>query len=66
MTFMRVSLVELLCQSVMALILALEYMLLGTHGLLWPCPIVPGAMCRRFLRPQCWQCLYVVESSQVC
>jgi hypothetical protein len=30
---------------------ALEYMLLGVHGLLWPHPIVPGAKCHRFPRP---------------
>jgi hypothetical protein len=34
MSFMRVSLVELLCQAVMGRVPALEYMLSGAHGLL--------------------------------
>jgi hypothetical protein len=46
---MRVSLVELLRQAVMGWIPALQYMLSGAHGLLWPCPIVLGGY--RLLRP---------------
>jgi hypothetical protein len=51
MMFMRVSLVEPLRQASMGWIPAVEYMLSGVHGLLWPCPVVPGAKCHRFLRP---------------
>jgi hypothetical protein len=51
MAFMRVSLVEPLCQVVMGKILTLEYMLSGAHGLLRPHPIVPSAKCHRFSRP---------------
>jgi hypothetical protein len=40
MTFIRVSLVEVLCRAVMGWAPALEYMLLGAHGLLRPCPIM--------------------------
>jgi hypothetical protein len=40
--FMRVSLVELLCQAVMGQILALEYMLSDMHGLLRLGLAVPG------------------------
>jgi hypothetical protein len=54
MPFMYVSLVELLCQAVMGQILVLEYMLSCVCGLLWPRLVVPGAMCCRFSRPQCW------------
>jgi hypothetical protein len=48
---MRVSLVEPLRQVVMGRIAALEYMLLGACGLLWPRLVVPGAKCHRFPRP---------------
>jgi hypothetical protein len=43
MAFMLVYLVELLRQAVMGCAPVLEYMLSGSHGLLWPCPIMPGA-----------------------
>jgi hypothetical protein len=43
MAFMRVPLVKLLRQAAMGWVLALEYMLLGTCGLLGPCSIMPGA-----------------------
>jgi hypothetical protein len=42
MGLIHLYLVELLCQTAMGWILGLEYMLSGTRGLLWPCPIVPG------------------------
>jgi hypothetical protein len=48
--FMRVSLVELLCQTVMGQIPALEYMVSGARGLLRPRPIVPSLKCCRFLK----------------
>jgi hypothetical protein len=51
MAFLRVSLVELLCQATMGWIPALEYTLSGACRLPRPHRIVPGAMCRRFLRP---------------
>jgi hypothetical protein len=51
MAFMRVSLVEPLCQVSMGRIPALEYMLSGACGLLWPRPIVPGAKGCRFPMP---------------
>jgi hypothetical protein len=51
MAFMRVSLVEPLCQTVMGWIPALEYMLSGACGILQPCRIMLGAKCHRFLRP---------------
>jgi hypothetical protein len=54
MAFMHVSLDLLLHQTVMGWILVLEYKLSGAHGLLHPCPVVPGAKCHRFLRPWCW------------
>jgi hypothetical protein len=40
MTLMRVSLVELLRQAAMGQILALEYMLLDAHGLMWLRPVL--------------------------
>jgi hypothetical protein len=43
MVFMRVPLVELLCQVAMGWILVLEYMLSGVCRHLWPHPVVPGA-----------------------
>jgi hypothetical protein len=43
MTFIHVSVVELLHQAAMGRIPALEYMLLGACGLLRPRPVVPGA-----------------------
>jgi hypothetical protein len=54
MVFMRVSLTELLHHVAMGRIPALEYMLSGTRGLLRPCPVMPGAKCRRFPRLRCW------------
>jgi hypothetical protein len=42
MAFMRVSLVELLCQAVMQWVPALEYMLSGGRRLLQPCPVLSG------------------------
>jgi hypothetical protein len=42
MEIMHVSLVELLCQTVMGWIPALEYMLSGAHGFLWPRLIKSG------------------------
>jgi hypothetical protein len=51
MAFMRVSLVQPLCQVAMGWIPALEYMLSGAHGLQRLRPIMPGAKCCRFLRP---------------
>jgi hypothetical protein len=42
MVFMCASLFELLCQAVMGQVPALEYLLLGARGLLWPSPIMPG------------------------
>jgi hypothetical protein len=51
---LRVSSVELLCQAVMGWIPAVEYMMSGVHGLLWPCPILLGNKCYRILRPYCW------------
>jgi hypothetical protein len=43
MAFMRVSLVELLCQAVLGWIPRLDYMLSSVCGLLRPCPIMLGA-----------------------
>jgi hypothetical protein len=42
MTFMCVSLIELLCQTAMRRVSVLEYMLLGARELERPRPIVPG------------------------
>jgi hypothetical protein len=50
MAIMHVPLVELLCQTVMGHIQALEYMPSGMCGLLRPCPIVPGTKCHHFRR----------------
>jgi hypothetical protein len=52
MQIMRVSLVQLVCQTMMGWILALEYTLSGTCGLLWPCLVEQGNKCRHFLRPR--------------
>jgi hypothetical protein len=52
MVIMRVSMVELMCQMSMGWILALEYVLLGARGFLWPRLIVSGNKCHHFLRPQ--------------
>jgi hypothetical protein len=54
MTFMCVSLVELLRRAAMGRIPALEHMLSSVCGLLRPHLIVPGAKCRHFLRPWYW------------
>jgi hypothetical protein len=43
MAFMRVPLVKLLCQAAMGRVLALEYMLLGMCGLMWPRSVMSGA-----------------------
>jgi hypothetical protein len=53
MTFMHVSLIELLRQVAMGWIPSLDYILLGARRLLRPRPIVPGAKCRRIPRPRC-------------
>jgi hypothetical protein len=53
-TFMRVSLVELLHQAVMGRVPPLEYMISGARGLLQPRPIVSGAPSQRFMRPHGW------------
>jgi hypothetical protein len=50
MAFMCVSLIEHLCQVMMGWIPALEYILLGARGLLWPHLIVPDVKCHRFPR----------------
>jgi hypothetical protein len=42
LVIMLVPLVELLYQTAMGWIPALEYMLLGTRGLLWPHPVTLG------------------------
>jgi hypothetical protein len=42
MTFMRVSLIELLRQTAMGRVSVLEYMLLGARGLERPRPVVSG------------------------
>jgi hypothetical protein len=62
MVIMCIPLVESLCQTWMGWIPALEYILSGMYGLLWPRPIVTGTKCHRFLRPRCWECLSAVES----
>jgi hypothetical protein len=53
MAIMRVSMVELLCQTVMGWILALEYLLSGMRGRLWPRPVILGIKCHRF--PRSWR-----------
>jgi hypothetical protein len=50
MMIMFVSLAESLCQMVMGRISALEYMLSGVRGFLWPCLNAPGNKCHRFPR----------------
>jgi hypothetical protein len=54
MTIMCVPLVELLCKAAMGQFQALDYMLSGARGLLWPRPILRGNKCYRFPRPWCW------------
>jgi hypothetical protein len=51
---MRVSLAKLLHQVVMGRILALEYMLLGGRGLLWPCHVLSSNKCYLLPRARCW------------
>jgi hypothetical protein len=51
MAIMRVALVESPCQTAMGEISALEYVLSGARGFLWPCLITPGNKCHRLLRP---------------
>jgi hypothetical protein len=51
MAIMRVSLVESLCLMAMGWILALEYVLLGACGFLWPCLVASGNKYRRFPMP---------------
>jgi hypothetical protein len=51
MVIMRVSLAESLCQTMMGWISALEYVLSGVHGFLWPCLNMLGNKCHRFTRP---------------
>jgi hypothetical protein len=55
MAIMCVPLLELLCQTTMGWILAFEYKLSGTCGLLRSCPIMTGTKCHRFPRPRCWK-----------
>jgi hypothetical protein len=43
MVFTLVSLVKLLHQAAMGWVPTLEYVLSSAHGLLRPCPILPGA-----------------------
>jgi hypothetical protein len=52
MPIMCVSVVEFLYQVVTRQILILKYLLSGTHGCLWSCPVVPSIKCRRF--PRSW------------
>jgi hypothetical protein len=54
MMFMRVSMVELLRQIVMGRIPALDCMLSGARGILWPHPISLGNKCYHLSRPRCW------------
>jgi hypothetical protein len=42
MTFMRVLMVESLCQAAMGWISALKCLLLGAHGSLWLCIVLCG------------------------
>jgi hypothetical protein len=42
----------LLCQTAMGQPLVLEYMLLGAHGCLWLCLVVPVIKYHCFLRTQ--------------
>jgi hypothetical protein len=51
MVFRRVSLVELLLQTVMGCIPALKYILSGARGLLQPGPILSGNKCYCLPRP---------------
>jgi hypothetical protein len=46
---MHVSLVALLCQALMGQNPTLEYLLLGTCGRLWPCPVILGIKGHHFL-----------------
>jgi hypothetical protein len=48
---MHLSMVESLCQMPMGQILALEYVLLGAHGFLWPRLVALSNKCRPFPRP---------------
>jgi hypothetical protein len=48
-----VPLVELLCQAVMGRVSTPEYLLSGTRGCVWPCPIIRSINCYRFLRFWC-------------
>jgi hypothetical protein len=43
MMIVRVPLVDLLCQTMMGWILALEYLLPGTHGCMWSRLIMLGS-----------------------
>jgi hypothetical protein len=52
MVIMHVPMVELLCQVVTRRILVLKYLLSGTRGCLWPCPIAPCIKCHHFMRSQ--------------
>jgi hypothetical protein len=50
MSIIHVPLLELLCQTMMGLIPALERLLPDTRGRLWPRLIVLGIKCRCFPR----------------
>jgi hypothetical protein len=53
MALLDVPQAKLLHEAAMGRILALEYMLSGTRGLLQPCPIMPDTKRHRILRPRC-------------
>jgi hypothetical protein len=62
MVIMCVPAVELLCYMVMGWLSVLKYLLLGTRGFLWPCLVMQGIKCHRFLRTQhCW-CLSILKA----
>jgi hypothetical protein len=53
MALLHVPQAKLLHQMAMGWTAALEYMLLGTRGLLRPRLVMPGAKRHHFLRPRC-------------
>jgi hypothetical protein len=61
MAIMCVSMVESLCQTPMGQILALDYVLSGAHGFLWPRLITSDNKCHCFPSPRCRWSLSAIE-----
>jgi hypothetical protein len=64
MAIMYISVVDLLCEVSMGWILVLKFLLSGARGHLWPCLIMLGIKCCRFLKTHLRWCLPGTKSLQ--